>query len=71
MIQSSAYEVFEELGAILNARKIILRQGEVKFGKPTGEQKQKLEAIEDLPRLERLLIRLLKVDDWGALLKGR
>ncbi len=71
MIQSSAYEVFEEMGGIKYLRKTILRQGQAKFGKPTDGQKRKLEAIEDLPRLERLSLRLLKVNDGDALLKGR
>jgi hypothetical protein len=71
MIESSAYQVFEEIGAALNLKKTILRLGEVKFGRPTDEQKHKLEAITNLARLERLSVRLLKVDDWDALLKGR
>ncbi|HET6573117.1 MAG TPA: hypothetical protein VFG68_05915 [Fimbriiglobus sp.] len=71
MIQSSAYEVFEEMGGIKYLKRAVLRQGQEKFGKPTDEQRRRLEAIEDLPRLERLSLRLLKVGDWDALLKGR
>jgi hypothetical protein len=71
MIQSSAFDLFEEMGAIKQARKALLLVGEPRFGKPTDEQKQKLDAIDDLNRLNRLLARVHKADDWDALLKGR
>ncbi len=71
MIQSSAFEVLEEMGAIKALKETILVLGEQRFGHPTDEQKRKLEAIEELARLKRLTVRLLKVNDWDALLKGR
>jgi hypothetical protein len=71
VIESSAYEVFEELGAIITLRKTVLMLGREKFGEPTEEQARKLEGIDDLPRLNRLAVRVLQVNDWDSLLRGR
>ena len=66
-----AFDIIREEGAICQARKILLRQGRTLFGKPSSEQKSQLEAIENLPRLNRLFMRTLKVKSWDALLRGR
>lgn len=50
------------------ARESLLEQGSAKYGEPTAVQ---LAAIADLPRLKRLAVRLIRVDSWDALLKGR
>jgi hypothetical protein len=42
-----------------------------KFGPPSSDHKQKLQAVAVQAKLDRLLIRLLNVDSWDALLKGR
>lgn len=71
MFESSAFSVIEDLAMERQSRDILLKQGTVKFGAPTPDQAAKLAAIENLPRLDRLAVRLLKVDSWDALLKGR
>lgn len=71
MIESSAFKVIEDLAKERFAREWLLAQGQVRFGPPTEEQAAKLAAIENLPRLNRLALRLLKVKSWDALLKGR
>lgn len=71
MIESSAFQVIEDLAKEKYAREMLLMQGTIRFGPPTQEQAEKLAAIENLPRLNRLAARLLKVNSWDALLKGR
>ncbi len=71
MFESSAFSVIEDLAMERKLREVLHRMGTTKFGAPTPDQAAKLAAIENLPRLERLAVRLLKVDSWDALLKGR
>jgi hypothetical protein len=71
VIESVTYRVFEKIGAVKALKQTLLEQGVEKFGKPTKEHKQKIAAIEDVSHLKRLFRRVLKVDDWDALLKGR
>ena len=71
MFESSAFSVIEDLAMERQMRETLLNMGTVKFGPPTPDQAAKLAAIENLPRLNRLAVRLLKVDSWDALLKGR
>lgn len=69
--RNAAIELFEEWGAIKHGKKTILLMGKEKFGDPTPEQEQNLRSIEELARLDRLSVRLLKVDSWDELLRGR
>jgi hypothetical protein len=71
MHESSTYQWVIEQGELLRSHKMLLKMGKVKFGQPTPDQANKLRAIEDLDRLERLAVRLLRVDSWDALLRGR
>jgi len=71
MIESSAFQVIEDLANERFARNALLKIGTLKFGEPTDEQKAKLMAIENLPRLDRLAVWLVKVESWDALLRGR
>jgi hypothetical protein len=71
MIESSAFQVIEDLAMERKAREWLLKQGTELFGLPTPDQAAKLAAIENLPRLDRLALRVLKVKTWDALLKGR
>ena len=71
MIESSAFQVIEDLAMERHMREVLLKQGTVKFGPPTDEQAAKLAGIDNLARLDRLAVRLLKVDSWDALLRGR
>lgn len=71
MNESSTYQMVLEMGAVAESRESVLKLGRAKFGAATPEQANKLKAIEDLERLRRLLVRVLRVDSWDALLRGR
>jgi hypothetical protein len=71
MIESSTYELLEEFAKQKLTRDLLLKQGTAKFGSPSDEQAAKLAAIDNLARLERLAVRLVKVDSWDELLRGR
>ena len=49
-------------------RRILMRQGTVKFGVPDAHVREVLEAISDLETLEGLSVRLLSVSSWTELL---
>ena len=55
------------LGRVLEARKIILRQGRVRFCEAAAAV-SRLDAISDLEKLEQLVERLLNVSSWDKLL---
>ena len=71
MRESVAYDIIKEEGAVGQMHEVIIHQGSSLFGTPTPGQESQLEAIENLPRLNRLSLRLLKVKSWDALLRGR
>ncbi len=55
-------------GSTEEARKIILRQGRVRFGPPDEAVQTRLNAIVELEELERLSERLLNVPSWDELM---
>lgn len=55
-------------GALNEARKIVLRQGRIRFGQPNAAQEATLQAISDLDQLERLSDQLVTVASWQDLL---
>jgi hypothetical protein len=55
-------------GALTEAKKLLRLQGEGCFGAPDGATARALEGINDLPRLEELLLRLPHVGSWQELL---
>jgi len=71
MIESSAFQVIEDLAKERILREILLVQGTAKYGPPTDDQAANLAGIDNLGRLRRLAARLIKVDSWDALLRGR
>ena len=71
MRESSTYQLILEEGAVAQLRETLLKQGKARFGTPTAEQANKIKAIDDLARLDRLAVRLLKVNTWDELLRGR
>jgi predicted transposase YdaD len=58
----------EAQGRAEEARKLLLRQGGVRFGSPPPQVERALAAITDLDRLEQLGERLLSVASWDELL---
>ena len=71
MIESSAFQVIEDLANERMLREVLLQQGTAKYGPPTDDQAARLAAIQNLARLRRLTVRFVKVDSWEALLRGR
>jgi hypothetical protein len=71
MIESSAFQVIEDLAKERHMRQLLLKLGTDQLGPPTDEQAAKLTAIENLGRLDRLVARLFTVKTWDALLRGR
>ena len=57
-----------EEGEASEARRIILRQGRIRFGEAGDAVRSRLEAISDLEQLELLGDRLLIVSSWDQLL---
>jgi len=55
-------------GAVNEARKLLLRLGTKKLGKPSTRTQAALAKIADLGRLEALVERLEIVESWQALL---
>lgn len=68
MKESTTYQAIVEEGQIKEARKLILRQGKKKFGRPTAAVTRTLEGTEDLDRLERVHDRLVTAASWQDLL---
>ncbi len=57
-------------GEAREARKIILRQGWIRFGDAGDAVVSRLDAISNLEKLEQLVERLLIVSSWDELLSG-
>ena len=55
-------------GKIEEAKGMLLRLGERRFGLPDATTRKSLEAITGLPELEQLIFRLLEVESWTELL---
>lgn len=60
----------ERVGRIRGWRQALLEMGATKFGppNPNAGTLMRLNAIDDLPRLRRLAVRLLTAADWDELL---
>jgi hypothetical protein len=66
--ESTTYQAIVEEGCIKQTRKLIIRQGRKKFGRPPAAVTRALEGIEDLDRLERLSDRVLTAASWTEML---
>jgi hypothetical protein len=69
MQESGTYQLILEEGAVKHMREWILRLGQKEFGAPTDKQKNKLGAIEDLGRLERIAEKVHTTKSWDTLLR--
>ena len=58
----------QEIGRTLEARRMLLRQGEQRFGTPSASVIATVEAISDIDRLEQLSLELLTATRWDELL---
>lgn len=57
-------------GALTELRKVLLLQGEAKFGAPSGATTAAINAISDIVRLESLAARILTASSWDDLLQS-
>ena len=71
MRESSTYMAILEEGAVEHAQKTLLALGADRFGDVSQAVEARVNRIDDLARLDRLILRVLKVDSWDALLRGR
>jgi len=71
MIDTVTFDVWEEMGREKQARETLLAQGRAIFGDPTPEQEQALSRIEDLGRLNRMTLAVLKTRTWAGLLRTK
>jgi predicted transposase YdaD len=55
-------------GALQEARRLLLRYGQIRLGPPTEEVRAALETIKDTARIERMHDRVLQVPTWAELL---
>ena len=57
-------------GRVSEAQRLLLLQGEIRFGIPDEATRNAIEAIRDLERLERMSKRILdaSIHDWDGLL---
>lgn len=58
------------LGQLKEARKLLIRQGRIRFGRLPNPTRAVIEAIDDLERLEQLSERILTATSWDDLLAG-
>ena len=68
MMESSTYRGLIEDGELAGSKKMLFRQGRVRFGPPNEAIEASLEAIKDFERLQRMGERLLTVSGWQELL---
>ncbi len=54
-------------GALDEARKMLLKQGKERFGRPDNQVKAALAGLVELDEVERLLVKLLRVSTWEEL----
>jgi hypothetical protein len=70
-IESAAFQVIGQWVKERRMREMLLAQGTVEFDGPTEELAARLKKIDNLPRLNRMAIKLLGVDTRAAVLRVR
>ncbi len=68
MKESSGYQIILDEGRTEEAQKILLRQGQRRFGPPTEATRMALQGMTDLERLERMTDRIFDATTWEDLL---
>jgi hypothetical protein len=69
MEELPGYQFILEQGAVKHMRTWILKKGQERIGEPTEKQKNKLSAIEDLERLDRIADNVPTANSWDVLLQ--
>ncbi|MBX9622712.1 MAG: hypothetical protein K2X82_02760 [Gemmataceae bacterium] len=65
------YQFLLNEGAVVHARKLIVKLGSGRLGPPTEAQSARIDAIDDLDRLDRIVLKAPTARDWDALLRTR
>jgi hypothetical protein len=68
MEQSATYQAIVRRGRAEEARRVLLLQGEQKFGPPDDATRAAIETIGDLTKLEEFLMRFVNAGSWHELL---
>jgi hypothetical protein len=68
MEESATYQAIRRRERAEEARRMLLLQGETKFGSPDAPTRGAIETISDLERLEELGVRLVNAGSWQELL---
>ena len=71
MMESSTYRGLINDGRLDEAKKLLLRLGRIRFGKPDEATEATIHSMKRLKRLEDLSERLLTVNSWEELLADR
>ena len=66
--ESTTYQAILEEGAVREAQQLLLKQGAIRFGKPSRDIKIAIKQTEDLKKLHRMEIKVLSVSSWQQLL---
>jgi hypothetical protein len=69
MKELPGYQFLLREGAIDHQQELILKVGRKKIGEPTEKQVVKLKAIQDLDRLDRLVLKASTAKSWDSLLR--
>ena len=69
MKELPGYKLILEEGAIDHMHELILKAGRKKLGEPTEKQVAKLKAIQDLDRLDRIVLKASTAKSWDSLLR--
>jgi hypothetical protein len=62
------FEAGEKRGELKGAKKILILQGQARFGRLDKATRARIKSIDDVERLEDLSVRLLNVTSWADLL---
>jgi hypothetical protein len=69
MKELPGYQFILREGAIDHGHDLILKLGRKQIGDPTEKQVAKLKSIEDLERLDRMVMKVYSAKSWDALLR--
>ncbi len=69
MEESTTYQFIIENGELKALRRSLLRQGASKLDAPAKKVKAAVQDLDDLPRLERMMIRLLTATSHDEVLE--
>ncbi len=69
-MNKTVFESGLEKGMEKGMKKVLLRQGTKRFGKPSREFEERINAIDDIAKLEELADRITDVHSWEQMFEG-